>query len=317
MSPRAFLVIFALAATPLAVFAQQPAAVNSIGMEFVRIQPGTMQVGVYQPSCPDPSGPAAGGTGAAGRGATGGAADAGRGANPGRGAAPQDPRTQWSEADYKTCQELARRDTSAGFPVTIARAYDIGRFEVTQGQWKRVMGSNPSTFQGARVIDEADRHPVESVTWQQAQAFIAKLNQLEKTNAYRLPTEFEWEYAGRAGGHGQTPWPEIRETAVISSPGRAGADGTAPPTQTTSMVGTKKPNAWGLYDMLGNVWEWVADYYNAKMFADPIPPKSGTEHVLKGCGFGAADVGNCIYATHGAGPADGYDVGFRVVRDVR
>ena len=81
-----------------------------------------------------------------------------------------------------TCQELARRDTSFGFPVKITRAYDIGKFEVTQGQWKRVMGSNPSTFQGTKVTDDADRHPVESVTWQQAQAFIAKLNQFEKTN---------------------------------------------------------------------------------------------------------------------------------------
>jgi formylglycine-generating enzyme required for sulfatase activity len=215
------------------------------------------------------------------------------------------------------CQELARRDATPGFPVTITKAYDIGKFEVTQAQWKRVMGSNPSTFQGTKVSDDADRHPVESVTWAQAQAFISKLNQLEKTTVYRLPTEFEWEYAGRAGSHGQTPWPEIRETAVISSPGRAGGDGTPPPPQTTSMVGTMKPNAWGLYDMLGNVWEWVADFYNEKIFADPTPPKQGTEHVLKGCGFGAADVGNCIYATHGAGPADVYDVGFRVVRDVR
>ena len=135
------------------------------------------------------------------------------------------------------CQELARRDATPGFPVTIAKAYDIGKFEVTQAQWTRVMGSNPSTFQGTKVSDDADRHPVESVTWAQAQAFISKLNQLEKTTAYRLPTEFEWEYAGRAGSHGQTPWPEIRETAVISNPGRAGGDGTPPPPQTTSMVG--------------------------------------------------------------------------------
>jgi formylglycine-generating enzyme required for sulfatase activity len=309
-------VTLAAIALPLAASAQQPAPTNSIGMEFVRIQPGTMQVGVYQPVCPDPSAPVTrGGAVSAGRGADQGrGADAGRGS--GRAAAPQDPRTQWSDADYKMCEELARRDSSTGFPVTIARPYDIGKFEVTQGQWKRVMGSNPSTFQGAAVTDDVDRHPVESITWQQAQAFIAKLNQLEKTSAYRLPTEFEWEYAGRAGSHGQTPWPEIRETAVISSPARGG-DPTASAPQTTSMVGTKKPNAWGLYDMLGNVWEWVADYYNEKMFPDPTPPKSGTQHVLKGCGFGAADVGNCIYATHGAGPADVYDVGFRVVREIR
>lgn len=321
MSVTRVLVVLALAVTRVAAASPQSPMVNSIGMEFVRIQPGTMQVGVYAPSCPDPAKPDAGFPGAAAPGGRGGdpslGADAGRAGNAGRGGAPQDPRTQWSEADYKTCQELARRDSSAGFQVRIPRAFDIGKFEVTQGEWKRVMGSNPSTFQANKVPDDADRHPVESISWQQAQAFVVKLNQLEKTTVYRLPTEFEWEYAGRAGGHGQTPWPEIRETAVISNPGRAGGDGSPPSTQTTSMVGTKKPNAWGLYDMLGNVWEWVADVYNEKMFADPTPPKSGQEHVLKGCGFGAADVGNCIYATHGAGPADGYDVGFRVVRDVR
>jgi formylglycine-generating enzyme required for sulfatase activity len=83
------------------------------------------------------------------------------------------------------------------------------------------------------------------------------------------------------------------------------------------MVDTKKPNTRGLYDTLGNVWEWVADPYNEKMVADPVPAKTGKEQVLKGCGFGAVDVGNCIYATHGAGPADVYDVGFRVLRDVK
>ena len=80
---------------------------------------------------------------------------------------------------------------------------------MTQGQWKRVMGNNPSTFQGSMVTDDADRHPVESVTWQQAQAFIAKLNQFEKTTAYRLPTEFEWEYAGRAGATGRHRGPRF------------------------------------------------------------------------------------------------------------
>jgi formylglycine-generating enzyme required for sulfatase activity len=317
MTRTSVIAMLAFVALPLAGFAQQPAPTNAIGMEFVRIQPGTMQVGVYQPECPDPSAPLArgGGAGAARGGDQGRGADAGRGG--GRAAAPQDPRTQWGDADYKACQELARRDSTAGFSVTIRRAFDIGKYEVTQAQWKRVMGSNPSTFQGDKVTDDADRHPVESVTWQQAQAFIAKLNQLEKTHAYRLPTEFEWEYAGRAGGQGQTPWPQIRESAVMSNPGRGGGSGPSPAPQTTSVVGTMKPNAWGLYDMLGNVWEWVQDFYNVKMFPDPTPPKSGAEHVLKGCGFGAADVGNCIYATHAAGPADGYDVGFRVLRDIQ
>src|SRR5579863_202651 len=235
----AYLSFFFAVAVLLPLAAQEPTYTNKIGMDFVLIHPGTMQVGVYQPFCPDPKSP-------------------GRGF----GGATADPRTKWTDADYKKCAELAKQAASQGFPVTITKPYYIGRFEVTQGQWKAVMGNNPSTFQGDKVKDDADKHPVDSITWQQAQDFVRKLNHLEKTKLYRLPTEFEWEYAGRAGGPGQVAWPAIREMAVISNPGR----GSEPP-QTTEMVGTKKPNAWGLYDMLGNVWEWVADPYNEKMFA--------------------------------------------------
>jgi formylglycine-generating enzyme required for sulfatase activity len=144
------------------------------------------------------------------------------------------------------------------------------------------------------------------VTWDDAQAFVKKLNALEKTNTYRLPTEFEWEYAARAGHDADTPWPEIREQAI------AGYNTYF----STHMVGEKKPNAWGLYDTLGNVWEWVQDFYNEKLFADPTPPKTGRQHVLKGGGF-AADVKNAIPATHAAGPGSKFDVGVRVVKDVR
>jgi len=280
-----------VAAGVLSLAAQEPTYTNSIGMEFVLIQPGTMQVGVFQPGCPDPNQ-------ARGR--------AGRG--------PQDPRVAWTEADYKKCQELVKQDSNPGFPVKITKPYYIGKYEVTQGQWKKVMGNNPSVFQGSKVADDADRHPVDSVTWQDGQAFIKKLNQMETTKAYRLPAEFEWEYAGRAGGPGQAAWSDIRQMAVQGI-GFGGRGATPTPAPSTQMVGSKKPNAWGLYDMLGNVWEWVQDYYNEKIFPDPVPPKTGKEHVLKGCGF-ASDVKNCIYATHGAGPGDGWNVGFRVVRDV-
>src|SRR4051812_23781619 len=78
----------------------------------------------------------------------------------------------------------------------------------------------------------------------------------------------------------------------------------------------EESESWGLYDTLGNVWEWVQDFYNEKIFADPAPPKSGTVHVLKGGGF-LADVKNAIPATHAGGPGSGFDVGFRVVREVR
>jgi len=214
--------------------------------------------------------------------------------------------TPLTPADYARIEQMAKANYSDGFTVKIDRPYYIGKYEVTQADWKKVMGTNPSLFQGGKVADNADKHPVENITWDDAQAFIKKLNALEKTNAYRLPTEFEWEYAARAGADADTPWTQIREQAITGYNAYFN----------THMVGEKKPNAWGLYDTLGNVWEWVQDFYNEKVFADPVPPKSGRQHVLKGGGF-VADVKNAIPATHAAGPGSGFDVGFRIVKDVR
>jgi formylglycine-generating enzyme required for sulfatase activity len=153
------------------------------------------------------------------------------------------------------------------------------------------------------VTDDADRHPVDNVTWAQAQEFLRRLNELDRTARYRLPTEFEWEYAAHGGDPGEPTWAAARAQAVASG-------------TTTARVGTKTPNAYGLYDMFGNVWEWVEDYYNEKLFPDPTPPLAGREHVLKGASF-IGDVKNYTPATHAAGPASRWDVGFRVVREVR
>lgn len=259
--------IAAAVAAPARAQTAVPVPLNSIGMAFVRIPPGRMTVGVFQPPYPAP--PAL-------------AAD-----------------------DYARVAALARIDSSPGFVVTIPRAFEIGTFEVTQAEWTLVMGGNPSLFQGDKIRDDARRHPVERVSWNDAQAFVAALNAREHTRAYRLPTEFEWEYAARAGGDGDIPWSQVRAQAI------AGYNAYV----TTHEVGEKQPNAWGLYDMLGNVWEWVQDVYNERLFADPTPPRTGTQHVLKGGGFDA-DVKNAIPATHAAGPGSGFDVGFRVVRDV-
>jgi formylglycine-generating enzyme required for sulfatase activity len=229
----------------------------------------------------------------------------------------RDPRAAWTPADYTKCAELVKQDTSDGFPVKISKPYFIGKYEVTQGQWQKVKGKNPSVFQGDKVTDDAQQHPVENVTWEDAQVFVKKLNALEKTDAYHLPSEFQWEYACRAGGSGQQSWAYIRETAVEGVAGfgaGAAAGAQAPKRPTTGVVGSKQPNAWGVYDMLGNVWEWVEDPYNEKIFADPVPANSGSEHVLKGGGF-LSDLKNTICATHGGGPGDRWDVGFRVVKD--
>jgi formylglycine-generating enzyme len=303
-------IALALVAAPLAL--QTPATVtNSIGMELIRVEPGTMQVGVFHPDCEN-------GGGRGGRGA------------------PRDPRMVWDDADRAACEAQIKADRRDGFPVAIKRAYLIGKTEVTQAQWKAVMGRNPSLFQGGRVANP-DNHPVERVTWQDTQSFVRALNAKEKTTAYRLPTEFEWEYACRAGGPGQQTWTDIRAQAVLGlglggrGRGARAADPAAaiidvvPPetpaeytarTGMTNEVAGKTPNAWGLHDMLGNVWEWVADPYNGKMFPDAAPPRSGSVHVLKGGGF-ASDVKNAICATHGFGPGDGFAVGFRIVKDVQ
>ncbi len=241
---------------------QSATVTNSVGMEFVLIQPGEMVVGKFEPPFPKPP----------------------------------------DAALARRIEAMATAEYSHGFVTRIDRPYYIGKYEVTQAQWQRVMGNNPSTYRG----EDADRHPVENVSWDDAQAFIKALNALEKTNAYRLPSEFEWEYAARAGGEGDIPWTTIRDQAI---PGYNAYI-------STHIVGAKKPNAWGLYDMLGNVWEWVQDFYNDKLFADPAPPRTGREHVLKGGGF-VADVKNAIPATHAAGPGSGFDVGFRIMREVR
>lgn len=251
--------------------------VNTLGMSFIEIKPGTMVVGKFQPTTSK--------FGFLEQYRKNDSDDMGLPALP--------------DSDYKLSDELAKQAALPGFTVTISKSYFIGQFEVTQAQWKKVMSTNPSYFKS---LPEADQHPVENISWNDAQAFIKKLNQLEKGKAtYRLPTEFEWEYAARAGAEDDISWKDIQATAQIAK-------------QTTQPIGQKLPNAWGLYDMLGNVWEWTQDYYNNKIFADPVPIKKGKEHVLKGAPF-YGDVKNATYMTHGGGPGSKYDVGFRVVME--
>jgi len=256
------------------VSSQDSVYTNSIGMSIVLIRPGNMTVGKFEPTVSKMG-------------------------FVGPGGAPE-----VSDSILHLAQAMAKKDAMPGFPVEISHPYYLGKYEVTQAEWKKIMGNNPSYFQGNKIKDNADHHPVECVSWADAQAFIRKLNALEKGKAvYRLPTEFEWEYAARAGAKDDIPWGSIGAMAVIA-------------TQTTMPVGSKKPNAWGLYDMLGNVWEWVEDYYNEKIFADPNPSRMGKEHVLKGAPF-YGDVKNATYMTHAAGPGSKYDTGFRILMEVR
>ena len=166
--------------------------------------------------------------------------------------------------------------------VTISKSFYMGKFEVTQGQWKKVMGegflgigeNNPSTFKSC-----GDDCPVENISWNDVQEFIQKLNEKEGSNKYRLPTEAEWEYSARAGGKTKFYWGDTVNDEYLWYYNNSG--------NATHPVGKKKPNAWGLYDMTGNVWEWVEDWYGSDFYKnasgnDPKSPNSGESRVLRG-----------------------------------
>jgi formylglycine-generating enzyme required for sulfatase activity len=155
-----------------------------------------------------------------------------------------------------------KADEKPAHRVRITKAFEIGKYEVTQAQWQAVMGSNPSVMHG-------DARPVESISKGEAQEFLNKLNARSDGYRYRLPTEAEWEYAARAGSTS----PYAGKLDDIAWYAGNSEDETHP-------VGKKKPNAWGLYDMQGNVREWVQDLYAANYYgmspaADPTGPAAG------------------------------------------
>ena len=159
----------------------------------------------------------------------------------------------------------------------------LGKTEVTQKQWEDVTGSNPSKFQCGDC-------PVERVSWNNVQDFIKKLNEKTGMN-YRLPTEAEWEYAARSGGW-KEQWAGTNDKEEIGEHTWYGftAEGR------THAVAEKTPNGIGLYDMMGNVWEWCSDRYNKKYYEtdpskDPQGPSEGKTRVLRGGGWRSKDKG--------------------------
>jgi len=153
--------------------------------------------------------------------------------------------------------------------IRLSHPFEMGKYEVTQAQWEAVMGNNPSEFKGANL-------PVENVSWDDAQEFIQRLNARNDGYIYRLPTEAEWEYACRAGSSGNYAG-KLAAMAWYDDDSD----------NTTHPVGTKKPNAWGLCDMYGNVFEWCQDWYDSNYYAqsptvDPQGPQSGSFRVKRG-----------------------------------
>jgi formylglycine-generating enzyme required for sulfatase activity len=168
------------------------------------------------------------------------------------------------------------------FPVTITRDFWIGKYEVTQAEWERAMGKNPSNFP-----DPA--RPVEKISFNDAQAYCAVVTKTERDAGrlpgnweYRLPTEGEWEYACRAGSTNLYSFGNDPASAAQYAWTTENAEATTHP------VGQKQPNAWGLYDMHGNVWEWCSDWfepYPARAETDPVGPAESKYKVFRGGGW--------------------------------
>jgi formylglycine-generating enzyme required for sulfatase activity len=193
--------------------------------------------------------------------------------------------------------------------VTLTKGYWMGKYEVTQAQYKAVTGKNPSEFAGAN-------RPVETVSWGDAVAFCRKLTERERragrlpgNGEYRLPTEAEWEYACRAGTVG-------KYAGELDAMAWHGGNSS----QQTHEVGRKRPNAWGLYDMHGNVWEWCADWYGdypTGAVTDPTGSERGSYRVYRGGSWDGAARG--CRSAYRYGPSPGlrwFILGFRLLRTV-
>jgi surface protein len=192
--------------------------------------------------------------------------------------------------------------------VTITKAFYMQKTEVTQGQWRAVMGTNPSGFSAC-----GDICPVERVSWDDIQLFLAALNDMEPGKNYRLPTEAEWEYAARAGTTG-----DYGGKGVLDDMGWYYDNSAVDGVRQTHPVAQKQPNHWGLYDMHGNVWEWVQDWYGlytADAKTDPTGPETGSYRVLRGGSWSSgADIARSacrVVVTQSTGYGDG---GFRLAR---
>ncbi|HXM41177.1 MAG TPA: formylglycine-generating enzyme family protein [Bryobacteraceae bacterium] len=218
--------------------------------------------------------------------------------------------------EFRMGSASGEADESPVHRVRISQDFEIGKFEVSQAQWETVMldphakagavratpggatvGSNPSHFKGASL-------PVESVSWDDIQVFLARLNARDRDHTYRLPTEAEWEYACKDDSVGLAERAWYKDNS---------GDSTQP-------VGGKQPNARGLYDTLGNVAEWVQDWYGLNYYAespasDPHGPASGSYRVFRG-GSWLDPAKYCrVTARNFEFPVSRlHNVGFRVVR---
>lgn len=228
--------------------------------------------------------------------------------------------------------EPAAGPTDDGMPIQVPRAdeiprhrvcvgaFSLGKYEVTRAQWQAIMGeqaafpSNPDTSQPATML-----------SWNATQRFIERLNALPQGRGYRLPTEAEWEYACRAGTseparqlHGEIRAAHVAATTQIARFNYPSVRAPAP-----SPVGAKRANAWSLYDMLGNVWEWIGDGYQADAYgrhaaSNPLVAAGDAKRVIRGGSY-RSDIGLVRCGARGFSLQDDRlpTVGLRLARDVQ
>ncbi|MFH1137957.1 MAG: SUMF1/EgtB/PvdO family nonheme iron enzyme, partial [Pseudomonadota bacterium] len=201
--------------------------------------------------------------------------------------------------------ESFRRDNERQHRVTISQAFYMQTTEVTQGQWRSVLGNNPAAFSSC-----GDDCPVESVSWEDAQAFIRSLNAKEGVGKYRLPTEAEWEYAARAGAGSAYCCGDSESNLGDFAWYNYNSGGETHP------VGRKPPNAWGLYDVHGNVWEWCEDRYGDYASGDVVNPRGSSSlsfRVGRGGGWSSSPrLCRAALRNRGAPEFRNGDLGFRL-----
>jgi formylglycine-generating enzyme required for sulfatase activity len=213
--------------------------------------------------------------------------------------------------------ETGREDNETQHPVTISKAFYMQTTEVTQGQWKAVMGTEP--WKGEQYVKEGPNYPATYVSWNDAIAYCKKLSEKEG-KTYRLPTEAEWEYACRAGT--KTAWSFGDDEKALGDYAWYRENAYDIDERYAHQVELKKPNAFGLYDMHGNVWEWchdyyVEDYYKQSPEQDPRGLASGSSRVLRGGSwvYDSRDSRSAFRDGRDAGSRNGV-YGFRLVREL-
>jgi formylglycine-generating enzyme required for sulfatase activity len=203
-------------------------------------------------------------------------------------------------------------DSRPAHRVRISRPFYIGIFAVTQKEWSKVMRTNPSKFKGSDL-------PVENVSWEDCRGFITRLNEAAQQGGFHLPTEAEWEHACRAGSRTIFSFGDDERDLADHGWFSSNSKGQTHP------VGRKKPNAWGLFDVHGNVCGWCADWFDKEYYrhfcgdetvADPAGPETGFERVVRG-GSWDSDASGCYSGVRSFALPDTRrpSIGLRIARD--